>query len=31
MMTQGGVASAVIDLAEGEQKTVIIRHVSEQP
>lgn len=31
MMTQGGVASAVIDLAEGEQKIVIIRHVSEQP
>ncbi len=31
MMTQGGVASAVIDLAEGEQKNVIIRHVSEQP
>ena len=31
MMTQGGVASAVIDLAEGEQKTVIIKHVSEQP
>lgn len=31
MMTQGGVASAVVDLAEGEQKTVIIRHVSEQP
>ena len=31
MMTQGGVASAVIDLAEGEQKTLIIRHVSEQP
>lgn len=30
-MTQGGVASAVIDLAEGEQKTVIIRHVSDQP
>lgn len=30
-MTQGGVASAVIDLAEGEQKTVIIKHVSEQP
>ena len=28
---QGGVASAVIDLAEGEQKTVIIKHVSEQP
>ena len=31
MMTQGGVASIVIDLAEGEQKTLIIRHVSEQP
>jgi len=31
MMTQGGVASAVIDLAEGEQKTVILKHVSEQP
>ena len=31
MMTQGGVASLVIDLAEGEQKTVIIKHVSEQP
>ena len=31
MMTQGGVASAVIDLGEGEQKTVILRHVSEQP
>jgi hypothetical protein len=31
MMTQGGVASAVIDLAEGEQKTVIIKQVSEQP
>ena len=31
MMTQGGVASAVIDLSDGEQKTVIIRHVSEQP
>ena len=30
-MTQGGVASAVIDLAEGEQKTVIIKHVSDQP
>ena len=30
-MTQGGVASAVIDLAEGETKTLIIRHVSEQP
>jgi hypothetical protein len=31
MMTQGGVASVVIDLAEGEQKTVIIKQVSEQP
>ena len=31
MMTQGGVASAVVELVEGEQKTVIIRHVSEQP
>jgi hypothetical protein len=31
MMTQGGVASAVIDLADGEQKNVILRHVSEQP
>jgi hypothetical protein len=31
MMTQGGVASAVIDLADGEQKTLIIRQVSEQP
>ena len=31
MMTQGGVASAVIDLADGEQKTIIIRQVSEQP
>jgi hypothetical protein len=31
MMTQGGVASAVIDLAEGEQKTLIIKRVSEQP
>ena len=31
MMTQGGVASAVIDLADGETKTLIIRHVSEQP
>jgi hypothetical protein len=31
MMRQGGVASAVIDLAEGEQKTLIIRQVSEQP
>jgi len=31
MMTQGGVASAVIDLAEGEQKTVIIRQLSETP
>ena len=31
MMTQGGVASAVIDLGEGEQKTLIIKHISEQP
>jgi len=31
MMTQGGVASAVIDLVEGEAKTVILRHVSETP
>jgi hypothetical protein len=31
MMTQGGVASAVVDLVDGEQKTVIIRQVSEQP
>lgn len=31
MMTQGGVASAVIDLAEGEQKTLILRQVSERP
>ena len=31
MMTQGGVASAVIELVEGEQKTVILKHVSEQP
>lgn len=31
MMVQGGVASAVVDLADGEQKTLIIRHVSEQP
>ena len=31
MMTQGGVASAVVDLAEGEEKTLIIRQVSEQP
>jgi len=31
MMTQGGVASAVLDLAAGEQKTLIIRQVSEQP
>jgi len=30
-MTQGGVASAVVDLAEGEQKRLIIRQVSEQP
>lgn len=31
MMTQGGVASAVIDLVDGESKKVIIRQVSEQP
>jgi hypothetical protein len=31
MMTQGGVASAVIDLVDGETKTLIIKHVSEQP
>jgi len=31
MMKQGGVASAVIDLAENETKKVIIRQVSEQP
>lgn len=31
MMTQGGVASAVVDLAEGEQKTLILKHVSDQP
>ena len=31
MMTQGGVASVVIDLEDGEHKTVIIKHVSEQP
>jgi len=31
MMTQGGVASAVVDVAEGEQKTLIIRQLSEQP
>ena len=31
MMTQGGVASAVIDLAEREEKTVIIKQVSELP
>jgi hypothetical protein len=31
MMTQGGVASAVVDLAAGEQKTLIIRQISEQP
>ena len=31
MMTQGGVASAVIDLADGEQKTLVMRHVSDQP
>jgi hypothetical protein len=31
MMTQGGVASAVVDLAEGETKTLVIKHISEQP
>ena len=31
MMRQGGVASAVIELAENETKKVIIRQVSEQP
>jgi hypothetical protein len=31
MMTQGGVASAVIDLADGEQKTLIMKHISDQP
>jgi hypothetical protein len=31
MMTQGGVASAVIELVEGETKKVIIRQVSELP
>lgn len=31
MMTQGGVASAVIELVEAEAKTVILRHVSETP
>jgi len=31
MMTQGGVASVVIDLAEGETKTLIMRQLSEQP
>ena len=31
MMRQGGVASAVVDLAENETKKVIIRQVSEQP
>jgi hypothetical protein len=31
MMRHGGVASAVIDLAENETKKVIIRQVSEQP
>jgi hypothetical protein len=31
MMRQGGVASAVVDLAENETKTLVIRHVSEQP
>ena len=31
MMTQGGVASAVIDVADGEAKAVILRNVSENP
>ena len=31
MMTQGGVASAVVDLAEGETKTLVIKHISELP
>ena len=31
MMTQGGVASAVIDISEGEAKTIILRNVSENP
>ena len=31
MMTQGGVASVVFDLADGETKTVILKNVSEQP
>lgn len=31
MMTQGGVASAVFDLEEGETKMLVIRHVSENP
>jgi hypothetical protein len=30
-MTQGGVASAVVDLADGERKTLILKHVSDQP
>ena len=31
MMTQGGVASVVFDLEDGETKTLILKHVSEQP
>jgi hypothetical protein len=31
MMTQGGVASAVFDLEEGETKKLVIRQVSENP
>ena len=31
MMTQGGVASVVFDLVDGETKTVILKNVSEQP
>ena len=31
MMTQGGVASAVVDLAEGETKTLVNKHISELP
>jgi hypothetical protein len=31
MMRQGGVASALVDLSDGETKTLIMRHVSEQP
>lgn len=30
-MTQGGVASAVVDLVDGETKTLILKRVSEQP